>query len=311
MLPISSRKIHILRTPRFCPIKAVPEALINAIVAKQSNHTITTMGLPMKKRRLHLELSSNSNADWNLQQHNQQRSSSKIECIFNAPQSTAAGIDMLLSAATLTRAARRVSHTDKDMDTSSSPSLLRRVRSAASAQPKTKMHPKTAQVVTCGVCKDNDTNATTTSVSSLYQKMMTDRLSKANAASDQSRLLLSSIDSIMLPPKSEKTSIRQPPQTYHTKKRSRVDRDSKVTSPYPVSASECSSVNDEEDTSMVSSSSYTRETTLQERKEFSSQIQMYAYNELMRRHKERMQYLLEQRNQTMLMLKLQKYGGSK
>lgn len=258
----------------------------------------------MKKRRLHLELSSNSNADWNLQQ--QQRSSSKIECISNAPQSSAAGIDMLLSAATLTRAARRVSHTDKDMDTSSSsaPSLLRR-GSAASAQPVIMPPPKTAHVV----CKDNNTNAIP-SVSSLYQKMMTDRLSKANVASDQSRLLLSSINSVMLPP-SKKASVRQQSQAYDTKKRSRADRG--VTSPYPVSASECSSVNSEEDTSMVSSSSSSydaRDTTLQEQH---NQIQLYAYNELMRRHKQRMQYLLEQRNQTMLMLQqqLQRQGGSK
>ena len=250
------------------------------------------MGLPMKKRRLHLELSSNSNADWDLQQ---QSSKSRIECTSNAPQSSAAGIDMLLSAATLSR---RVSHTDEDI---SSPSLSssshpRRVRSAQPSQQQ--MHPKTAQVVTCGVCKDNDTKATP-SVSSLYQKMMTDRLSKANVASDQSRLLLSSINSVMLPP-SKKASVRQQSQAYDTKKRSRVDRDTKVTSPYLVS--ECSSVNSEEDTSMVSSSYARDDTTLQEKQEFSNQIQMYAYNELMRRHKERMQYLLEQRNQTMLMV---------
>jgi len=110
----------------------------------------------------------------------------------------------------------------------------------------------------------------------------------------------------MLPPKSKSEN------TQHTKKGARVDRDTKVASPYLVSASECSSINSEEDTSMVSSSSYTRETTLQEQKEISNQIQLYAYNELMRRHKQKMQYLLEQRNQTMLMLKLQqKYGGSK
>ena len=261
------------------------------------------MGLPMKKRRLHLELSSNSNADWDLLQQ-QQSFSSKIECTSNAPQSSAAGIDMLLSAATLTRAARRVSHTDKDIDNTSSsspsapssPSLLRR----GSTQPVQQQMPppKTAHVVTCGVCKDKDTNATTPSVSTLYQKMMTDRLSKANVASDQSsHLLLSSINSIMLPPSSKSEN------TQHTKKRARVARDTKVTSPYLVS--EYSSVNSEEDTNTVSS-------TLQEQQHFSSQIQLYAYNELMRRHKERMQYLLEQRHQTMLMLKLQqKYGGSK
>ena len=282
------------------------------------------MGLPIKKRRIELGISSsNTNADWDLQHKPQQRSSSssKIECISNAPQSSAAGIDMLLSAATLTRAARRVSRTDEDMDTSSSssssapsspsdPSHPRRVRSA-----QQQMHaPKTAQVVTCGVCKDNDTNATTPSVSSLYQKMMTDRLSKANVASDQSRShLLSSINnSVMLSP-SKKASVRQQSQAYDTKKRSRVDRDTNVTSPYPVSASECSSVNSEEDTNMVSSSSYAKDTLLQEQQEFSNQIQMYAYNELMRRHKQRMQYLLEQRNQTMLMLQqqLQRQGGSK
>ena len=275
------------------------------------------MGLPMKKRRLHLELSSssNSNADWYLQQQQQQQSSSTIECTSNAPpQSSAAGIDMLLSAATLSR---RVFHTDEDISSSSSaPSspllLLRRGRgSAASAQPVMMPPPTTAQLVTCGICKDKkDTNATP-SVSSLYQKMMTDRLSKANAVSDQSsHLLLSSINSIMLPPKSKKASVRQQSQADNTKKRSRADRG--VTSPYPVSASECSSVNDEEDTSMVSSSYARDDTTLQEQQEFSNQIQMYAYNELMRRHKERMQYLLEQRNQTMLMLKLQqKYGASK
>jgi len=139
--------------------------------------------------------------------------------------------------------------------------------------------------------------------------MMTDRLSKANAASDQSRLLLSSMNSIMLPP-AKKASVRQQSQADNTKKRSRADRG--VTSPYPVSASECSSVNDEEDTSMVSSSSNARDTTLQEQQEFSNQIQLYAYNELMRRHKQKMQYLLEQRNRTMLMVKLQqKYRGSK
>ena len=273
------------------------------------------MGLPMKKRRLHLELSSNSNADWDLQQQ-QQSSKSKIECTSNAPQSSAAGIDMLLSAATLTRP-RRVSHTLEDMDTSpssapSSPSLLRR-GSAASAEPVQQLHaPRTAQVVTCGVCNDTNTTTSSVSVSSLYQKMMTDRLSKANVVSDQSsHLLLSSINSIMMPP--SKTSVsQQSSQTYNTKKRARVDRDTKVTSPYLIS--ECSSINSEEDTTnTVSSSSYARDTTVQEQQEFSNQIQMYAYNELMRRHKQKMQYLLEQRNQTMLMLKLmqQKEGGSK
>jgi hypothetical protein len=254
------------------------------------------MGLPMKKRRLHLELSSNSNADWDLQQQ-QQSSKSKIECTSNAPQSSAAGIDMLLSAATLTRP-RRVSHTLEDMDTSpssapSSPSLLRR-GSAASAEPVQQLHaPRTAQVVTCGVCNDTNTTTSSVSVSSLYQKMMTDRLSKANVVSDQSsHLLLSSINSIMMPP--SKTSVsQQSSQTYNTKKRARVDRDTKVTSPYLIS--ECSSINSEEDTTnTVSSSSYAGD--------ISNQIQLYAYNELMRRHKQKMQYLLEQRNQTMLML---------
>jgi len=147
------------------------------------------MSLPIKKRRLHLDSSSSNskNADQDLLQQ-QQSSSSKIECISNAPQpqSLAAGIDMLLSAATLSR---RVYHTDEDISliissSSSSPSLLRR-GPAASAQPVIMPPPKTAHVV----CKDNNTNATP-SVSSLYQKMMTDRLSKANVASDQSRLLL-------------------------------------------------------------------------------------------------------------------------
>ena len=123
--------------------------------------------------------------------------------------------------------------------------------------------------------------------------MMTDRLSKANVVSDQSsHLLLSSINSIMMPP--SKTSVsQQSSQTYNTKKRARVDRDTKVTSPYLIS--ECSSINSEEDTTnTVSSSSYAGD--------ISNQIQLYAYNELMRRHKQKMQYLLEQRNQTMLML---------
>jgi len=116
------------------------------------------------------------------------------------------------------------------------------------------------------------------------------------------------INSVMLPPSSKSKN------TLNTKKRARVDRDTNVASPYLIS--ECSSVNSEEDTNTVSSSSYARDDiTLQEQRqqEISNQIQMYAYNELMRRHKERMQYLLEQRNQTMLMLQqqLQRQGGSK
>jgi len=250
------------------------------------------MGLAIKKRRLHLDSSSSNskNADQDLLQQHQSSSSLKIECTSNAPQSSAAGIDMLLSAATLSR---RVSHTDEDISSSSpsSPSLLRRGSVAStSTQPvvQQQLHaPRTAQVVTCGVCKDKDTNATS-SISSLYQKMMTDRLSKANVASDQSsHLLRSSINSVMLPPSSK------PENTQHTNKRSRIDRDTKVTSPYLVS--ECSSVNSEEDTNTVSSSSYARDDiTLQEQRqqEISNQIQMYAYNELMRRLSQKLTFCI-------------------